>query len=37
MAEMIRMGEFRNKEELINTAIENKLVVATLSDGEEEE
>ena len=37
MAEMIRLGEFRNKEELINTAIENKLVVATLSDGEEDE
>ena len=37
MAEMIRLGQFKNKEELINTAIENKLVVATLTDGEEEE
>lgn len=37
MAEMIRLGEFRNKAELINTAIENKLVVATLSDDDEDE
>ncbi len=37
MAEMIRLGQFRNKEELINTAIENKLVVVTLTDGEEED
>ena len=37
MAEMIRLGQFKNKEELINTAIENKLVVATLTDGEEED
>ncbi len=37
IAEMIRLGQFKNKEELINTAIENKLVVATLTDGEEEE
>ena len=34
---MIRLGQFRNKEELINTAIENKLVVVTLTDGEEED
>ncbi len=37
MAEMIRLGQFRNKAELINTAIENKLVVATLTDSEDEE
>ncbi len=37
IAEMIRLGEFKNKEELINTAIENKLVVATLTDGEDDE
>ena len=37
MAEMIRLGEFRNKAELINTAIENKLVVATLTDSGDEE
>ena len=37
MAEMIRLGQFKNKEELINTAIENKLVVATLTDGEKED
>lgn len=37
MAEMIRLGQFRNKEELINTAIENKLVVATLSDDEDDD
>ncbi len=36
IAEMIRLGEFKNKEELINTAIENKLVVVTLEDDEEE-
>lgn len=36
MAEMIRLGQFRNKEELINTAIENKLVVATLLDDDED-
>ncbi len=37
MAEMIRIGGFRNKEELISTAIENKLVVATLVDDADEE
>ena len=35
LAEMVRIGEFKNKEELVNTAIENKLVVVTLSDGDE--
>ena len=33
---MIRIGQFKNKEELISTAIENKLVVATLMDSDEE-
>ncbi len=37
MAEMIRIGGFRNKEELISTAIENKLVVATLVDDADDE
>ncbi len=36
IAEMIRIGGFRNKSELISTAIENKLIVATLRDSEEE-
>ena len=36
LAEMIRIGQFKNKEELISTAIENKLVVATLMDSDEE-
>ncbi len=37
MAEMIRIGGFRNKAELVTTAIENKLIVATLTDSEDEE
>ena len=35
-AEMVRIGGFENKEELTTTAIENKLVITTLEDGEEE-
>lgn len=34
--EMVRIGGFKNKEELIATAIENKLVVTTLEDVEPE-
>ena len=36
IAEMVRIGGFENKEELTTTAIENKLVITTLEDGEEE-
>ena len=36
IAEMVRIGDFKNKEELTTTAIENKLVITTLEDGEEE-
>lgn len=34
IAEMVRIGGFKNKEELTTVAIENKLVVTTLDDGE---
>lgn len=34
IAEMVRIGGFKNKEELTTMAIENKLVVTTLDDGE---
>ncbi|MGN0492359.1 MAG: DNA-binding response regulator [Acutalibacteraceae bacterium] len=34
--EMVRIGGFKNKEELTTTAIENKLVVTTLQESEEE-
>ena len=33
IAEMVRIGGFKNKEELTTVAIENKLVVTTLDDG----
>ena len=36
IAEMVRIGGFKNKEELTTVAIENKLVVTTLDDGETE-
>ena len=36
IAEMVRIGGFKNKEELTTMAIENKLVVTTLDDGETE-
>lgn len=36
IAEMVRIGGFKNKEELTTTAIENKLVITTLESGEEE-
>ena len=36
IAEMVRVGGFKNKEELTTVAIENKLVVTTLDDGETE-
>lgn len=36
IAEMVRVGGFKNKEELTTMAIENKLVVTTLDDGETE-
>lgn len=36
IAEMVRIGGFKNKEELTTTAIENKLVITTLETGEEE-
>ena len=36
IAEMVRIGGFKNKEELTTMAIENKLVVTTLDDGEAE-
>lgn len=36
IAEMVRIGGFKNKEELTTVAIENKLVVTTLDDGEAE-
>lgn len=36
IAEMVRIGGFENKEELTTVAIENKLVVTTLDDGETE-
>lgn len=36
IAEMVRIGGFTNKEELTTVAIENKLVVTTLDDGETE-
>ena len=36
IAEMVRRGGFKNKEELTTVAIENKLVVTTLDDGETE-
>lgn len=36
IAEMVRIGGFKNKEELATVAIENKLVVTTLDDGETE-
>lgn len=36
IAEMVRIGGFKNKEELTTTAIENKLVITTLQTGEEE-
>lgn len=36
IAEMVRIGGVKNKEELTTTAIENKLVITTLEDGEEE-
>ena len=36
IAEMVRIGGFENKEELTTTAIENKLVITTLEDREEE-
>ena len=36
IAEMVRIGGFKNKEELTTVAIENKLVVTTLDDGEKE-
>ena len=36
IAEMVRIGGFKNKEELTTVAIENKLVVTTLDDGESE-
>lgn len=37
IAEMVRIGGFKNKEELTTTAIENKLVVTTLEESSEEE
>ena len=36
IAEMVRIGGFKNKEELTTVAIENKLGVTTLDDGETE-
>lgn len=36
IAEMVRIGGFKNKEELTTVSIENKLVVTTLDDGETE-
>ena len=36
IAEMVRIGGFKNKEELTTVAIENKIVVTTLDDGETE-
>ena len=36
IAEMVRIGGFKNKEELTTVAFENKLVVTTLDDGETE-
>lgn len=36
IAEMVRIGGFKNKEKLTTMAIENKLVVTTLDDGEAE-
>lgn len=36
IAEMVRIGGIKNKEELTTVAIENKLVVTTLDDGETE-
>lgn len=36
IAEMVRIGGFKNKVELTTVAIENKLVVTTLDDGETE-
>lgn len=36
IAEMVRIGGFKNKKELTTVAIENKLVVTTLDDGETE-
>lgn len=36
IAEMVRIGGFKNKEELTTMAIGNKLVVTTLDDGETE-
>lgn len=36
IAEMVRIGGFKNKEKLTTVAIENKLVVTTLDDGETE-
>ena len=36
IAEMVRIGGFKIKEELTTVAIENKLVVTTLDDGETE-
>ena len=36
IAEMVRLGGFKTKEELTTMAIENKLVVTTLDDGEAE-
>lgn len=36
IAERVRIGGFKNKEELTTVAIENKLVVTTLDDGETE-
>ena len=35
--EMVRIGGFKNKEELTTTAIENKLVVTTLVENDDEE
>ena len=36
IAEMVRIGGFKNKEVLTTVALENKLVVTTLDDGETE-
>lgn len=36
IAEMVRIGGFKNKEELTTTAIENKLVVTTLVESDDE-